>query len=178
VSIDPALHDALTHDWETIRPRLLAVAFSYSRARDVADDLVNETWLALREGRRTWNRDKQPSLFGFAASVVGSLWANARKGGRKKYEVSAPDNGPEYSPPSAPNPEKLNTIKQEREKRLEALVASFEGDEICRKLVALFVDGVDGASEQASALGVSAEDIYKARKRLKTAMDRLDNRER
>jgi hypothetical protein len=174
--IDPVLEQALVREWVIILPRLLDYARTCSRSRERAKELVQEAWLALRDGRRTWNRDKVPAFFDFAASVIGSLWTRDVRGGRRKYEVDGEDDR-HAAPASAPNPEQLAAMKEEHEQRLAKLLASFDEGDLCHALVPLFEQGIGGALEQAERLGVSVEEIYKAHRRFKYAMDKMDGRE-
>jgi len=171
--VDPVLEEAIALQWVDLRPRLLDFARGLTRSRDVGRDLVDDAYIALREGRRTWNRDKQPDLFDFAVGVLRSLWSNDTTGARAKLEIGASDHQINYAPTSAPNPEQLSAMKEEHEhldERMAKLRALFEEGDPCRELLALYEEGVDGAAEQAARLGLPVDIVYAARKRLQYAL--------
>jgi RNA polymerase sigma-70 factor (ECF subfamily) len=163
---DPAAFDAV---YEAYRPRLFGFLVRLSRRRDVAEDLLEETWLRLVARRATLDEDARlaPWLFAVARNLYFS-W-------RRSRAVDA-DRTSELDP-SWPAPETgaspfESAARAELERRVEAALARLP----LRDREVLLLVGVEGLtpSEAARVCRVPAVTLrarlYRARERLAAEM--------
>ncbi len=159
---DPAAFDAV---YESYRPRLFGFLVRLSRRRDVAEDLLEETWLRLIARRATLDEDARlaPWLFAVARNLYFS-W-------RRSRAVDA-DRASELDPswPAAETGASPfeSAARAELERRVEAALARLP----LRDREVLLLVGVEGLtpSEAAGVCGVSAVTL---RARLHRARERL-----
>jgi RNA polymerase sigma-70 factor (ECF subfamily) len=164
---DPAAFEAV---YEAYRPRLFSFLVRLSRRRDVAEDLLEETWLRL-VGRVTTLQDEArlgPWLFAVARNLYFS-WRRSR--GVDDTRTSELD-------PSWPAPERGDSpfeaaARAELERRVEAALGRLS----LRDREVLLLVGVEGMtpSEAAEVCGWSAGTLrarlHRARERLAAEMD-------
>jgi RNA polymerase sigma-70 factor (ECF subfamily) len=151
--------------YEAFRPRLFAFLVRLSRRRDVAEDLLEETWLRLvaRAGDLTDDTRLGPWLFTVARNLHSS-WRRARALEAERVAVLTP---------SWPEPERGESpfeaaARSETERRLETALARLpQRDREVLLLVA--VEGLTPAAA-ATVCGLTPEAL---RKRLQRARERL-----
>jgi RNA polymerase sigma-70 factor (ECF subfamily) len=151
--------------YETFRPRLFGFLARLSRRRDVAEDLLEETWLRLvaRASELTDDTRLGPWLFTVARNLFAS-WCRHRAvdaGRIFDLALSWPGALPRESPFEA-------AARGETERRLEAALARLPARD---REVLLLVAGEElSPSEAAAVLGLAPEAV---RKRLQRARERL-----
>ena len=164
---DPAAFEAV---YEAFRARLFGFLVRISRRRDVAEDLLEETWLRLVTRVETLSDDARlgPWLFTVARNLHCSWRRSRAVDGSRTSELD----------PSWPAPERGDSpfaaaACNETERRLEDALSRLSLAD--RELLLLV--GVEGLtpSEAAGVVGVSAVVIrarlHRARQRLAEAMD-------
>ncbi len=159
---DPAAFEAV---YEAYRPRLFGFLVRLSRRRDVAEDLLEETWLRLVARTATLDDDARlaPWLFTVARNLCFS-W-------RRSRAVDATRTGD--LDPSWPAPERGDSpfesaARAELERRVEAALSRLP----LRDREVLLLVGVEGLtpSEAAGVCGLPAATL---RARLHRARERL-----
>jgi RNA polymerase sigma-70 factor (ECF subfamily) len=157
---DPAAFEAI---YEAYRPRLFGFLARLSRRRDVAEDLLEETWLRLvaRAGALTDDTRLGPWLFTVARNLFASWCRHRALDDGRILDLAVSWPGPVESPFEA-------TARGETERRLEAALACLPPRD---REVLLLVSG-EGLTpaEAAGALSLTPEAV---RKRLQRARERL-----
>lgn len=159
---DAAAFEAI---YEAYRPRLFSFLARLSRRRDVAEDLLEETWLRLvaRASELTDETRLGPWLFTVARHLFAS-WCRHRavdEGRLFDFALSWPGTLPGESPFE-------QAARSETEERLEAALARLPNRD---REVLLLVAGEElSPAEAAAVLGLSPEVV---RKRLQRARERL-----
>jgi RNA polymerase sigma-70 factor (ECF subfamily) len=159
---DTAAFEAI---YEAFRPRLFSFLVRLSRRRDVAEDLLEETWLRLvtRASELTDDTRLGPWLFTVARNLFAS-WCRHRAVDESRildFALSWPGSLPRESPFES-------AARGETERRLEAGLARLPARD---REVLLLVAGEDlSPTEAAVVLGLSPEAV---RKRLQRARERL-----
>ncbi len=159
---DAAAFEAI---YEAFRPRLFSFLVRLSRRRDVAEDLLEETWLRLvaRAAELTDETRLGPWLFTVARHLFAS-WCRHRAVDESRlfdFALSWPGAFRGESPFEA-------AAHSETEQRLETALARLATRD---REVLLLVAGEDlSPAEAAAALGLSPEAL---RKRLQRARERL-----
>ena len=159
---DSAAFEAI---YEAFRPRLFSFLARLSRRRDVAEDLLEETWLRLvtRAGDLSDDTRLGPWLFTVARNLFAS-WCRHRAVDDDRildFALSWPGALPRESPFEA-------TARSETERRLEAALARLPARD---REVLMLVGGEEmSPSEAAALLGLAPEAV---RKRLQRARERL-----
>ena len=164
---DPAAFDAI---YEAYRPRLFGFLVRLSRRRDVAEDLLEETWLRLVTRSATLTDDARlgPWLFTVARNLYFS-WRRSRA-----VDVSRTSE----LDPAWPAPERGDSpfeaaARRELERRVEAALARLP----LRDRELLLLVGVEGLtpSEAAGVCGLPAVTLrarlHRAREKLAAEMD-------
>ena len=157
---DPAAFEAI---YEAYRPRLFSFLARLSRRRDVAEDLLEETWLRLVARARELTDDTRlgPWLFTVARNLFASWCRHRALHEDRILDVAISWPGPGESPFEA-------TARGEMERRLEAALARLPSRD--REILLLVAAEDITPSEAASALGLAPEAV---RKRLQRARERL-----
>ena len=159
---DTAAFEAI---YEAYRPRLFSFLARLSRRRDVAEDLLEETWLRLvtRASELTDETRLGPWLFTVARNLFAS-WCRHRAVDESRildFALSWPGALPRESPFE-------QAARGETERRLETALARLPARD---REVLLLVAGEDlSPAEAAAVLGLSPEAV---RKRLQRARERL-----
>ena len=159
---DPAAFEAI---YEAFRARLFSFLARLSRRRDVAEDLLEETWLRLvtRAPELTDDTRLGPWLFTVARNLFAS-WCRHRAVDESRildFALSWPRALLRESPFES-------TARGETERRLEAALARLPTRD---REVLLLVAGEElSPAEAAAVLGLSPEAL---RKRLQRARERL-----
>jgi RNA polymerase sigma-70 factor (ECF subfamily) len=159
---DSAAFEAI---YEAFRPRLFSFLVRLSRRRDVAEDLLEETWLRLvaRAPELTDDTRLGPWLYTVARNLFAS-WCRHRavdEGRVFDLALSWPGALPLESPFDS-------AARTETERRIEAALAHLPARD---REVLLLVAGEDlSPGEAAAVLGLAPE---AARKRLQRARERL-----
>ena len=164
---DPAAFEAI---YEAHRPRLFGFLVRLSRRRDVAEDLLEETWLRLvkRAGTLTDDACVGPWLFTVARNLYFSWRRSRAVDATRTTELD----------PSWPAPERGDSpfeaaARAELEGRVEAALARLA----LRDREVLMLVGVEGLtpSEAAAVCGLPAVTLrarlHRARERLAVEMD-------
>ena len=157
---DAAAFEAI---YEAFRPRLFSFLARLSRRRDVAEDLLEETWLRLVTKASDLADDTRlgPWLFTVARNLFAS-WCRHRALDDERILDRA------WSWPDARESPFEAAARGETERRLEAALARLPSRD---REVLLLVAGEElSPSEAASVLGLSPEAV---RKRLQRARARL-----
>jgi RNA polymerase sigma-70 factor (ECF subfamily) len=159
---DPAAFDAI---YEAFRPRLFSFLARLSRRRDVAEDLLEETWLRLVTKAPDLADDSRlgPWLFTVARNLFASWCRHPALHEDRLFDGVLPWPGalPRESPFEA-------VARGETERRLEAALARLPPRD--REVLLLVGAEELSPSEAAAALGLAAEAV---RKRLQRARERL-----
>jgi len=159
---DTAAFEAI---YEAFRPRLFSFLARLSRRRDVAEDLLEETWLRLvtKAGDLTDDTRLGPWLFTVARNLFAS-WCRHRavdEGRIFAFALSWPGALPRESPFES-------AARGETERRLESALARLPPRD---REVLLLVAGEElSPAEAAAVLGLAPEAV---RKRLQRARERL-----
>ena len=164
---DSAAFEAI---YEAFRPRLFSFLARLSRRRDVAEDLLEETWLRLvaRAGTLTDDARVGPWLF----TVARNLYFSWRRS-RAVDEARTSDLDPAWPAPERGDSPFEAAARAELERRVEAALARLP---LPDREVLLLV-GVEGLtpSEAAAVCGLPAVTLrarlHRARERLAVEMD-------
>jgi RNA polymerase sigma-70 factor (ECF subfamily) len=151
--------------YEAFRPRLFGFLVRLSRRRDVAEDLLEETWLRLvaRAGRLRDDTELGPWLFTVARNLHSS-WRRARALESDRLAVLTPC-WPE--PEGGESPFEA-AARSETERRLEGALARLP----LRDREVLLLVAVEGLAPRAAA-SVCGTTPAALRKRLQRARERL-----
>jgi RNA polymerase sigma factor (sigma-70 family) len=163
---DPAAFEAI---YEAYRPRLYGFLVRLSRRRDVAEDLLEETWLRLVTRAATLLDDARlaPWLFAVARNLYVS-WLRSRAVDAARTS----DLEPAWPAPERGDSPFEAVARAELEARVEAALARLP----LRDREVLLLVGVEGLtpSEAASVCGLPAATLrarlHRARERLVAAM--------
>ncbi len=151
--------------YEAYRPRLFSFLARLSRRREVAEDLLDETWLRLIA--RSSKLSDDTCLAAWLFTVARNLHASWRRHRALDEDrvVDAPATWPDPAPGESPFDA---AARDETERRLERALASLSlGD---REVLLMIGVGGVGAEDAARALGLSYQAL---RKRLQRARERL-----
>lgn len=159
---DPTAFEAV---YEEFRPRLFSFLVRLSRRRDIAEDLLEETWLRLARHCRELGDDSCLSawLFTVARNLFTS-WCRRSAVDEDRLSELTPS-----WPLAAPGETPFEAAaRSESERRIEMALARLP----VRYRETLLLVGVEGfsPSEAASCLGISPEAL---RKRLQRAREKL-----
>jgi RNA polymerase sigma-70 factor (ECF subfamily) len=151
--------------YEAFRPRLFSFLARLSRRRDVAEDLLEETWLRLVTRAPELSDDTRlgPWLYTVARNLFSS-WCRHRAVDESRLSdlaLSWPGALPRESPFES-------AARGERERRLEAALARLTSAD--REVLLLVAAEELSPSEAAAVLGLTPEAL---RKRLQRARERL-----
>jgi hypothetical protein len=181
-------------DWRDLCPKLEAYAVDKKATAAQAADAVQSVVENFLTGKRVWNPEKHPDLFGVLCLAVQSTLNHEWESARLKYEVDGdrhpdgpeglarsprrrtdtPEGLPDASdgdgPPSTPR-----AVREGREEEaLAALRQRLTGDSVALSVFSLVVDeGIDQPSSQAERLGLPVETVYDARDRISRHVKRL-----
>ncbi len=159
---DPAAFDAV---YEAYRPRLFGFLVRLSRRRDVAEELLEETWLRLVARKATLNEDARlaPWLFAVARNLYFS-WRRSRAVDATRTS----DLDPSWPAPETGASPFESAARAEFERTVERALARLP----LRDREVLLLVGVEGLtpSEAAGVCGVTAAAL---RARLHRARERL-----
>jgi RNA polymerase sigma-70 factor (ECF subfamily) len=159
--------------YEAYRPRLFSFLVRLSRSRDVAEDLLEETWLRLatRAGDLRDDTRLGPWLYTVARNLHAS-WRRSRALEAERTSELAPA-WPE--PPRGESPFEA-AARSETEYRLEKALAQLPLRD--REVLLLVASEGLSPSDAAAAWGVTPEAVRKrlqrARERLAGEMERLE----
>ena len=163
------IHDSIATISEADMARLVAAAKGFSRLCGIeADDLLQEAFTRVLEGRRTCERGI--ALVRFLCGVMKSLASQenqARKDGfrptvvMRKGEPVLPD-----VPADDPSPERSAISAIDDRPRLADIEAAAEGDEQVQLLMEAIYDEMRGAELQ-ELLGVDEKGLAAVRKRFR-----------
>jgi RNA polymerase sigma-70 factor (ECF subfamily) len=164
---DPAAFEAI---YEAHRPRLFGFLVRLSRRRDVAEDLLEETWLRLVTRCATLTDDARvgPWLF----TVARNLYFSWRRS-RAVDEARTSELDPAWPAPERGDSPFAAAARAELERRVEAALARLP----LRDRELLLLVGVEGLtpSEAAGVCGIPAVTLrarlHRAREKLAAEMD-------
>ena len=159
---DPAAFEAV---YEAYRPRLFGFLVRLSRRRDVAEDLLEETWLRLVARTATLHDEARlgPWLFAVARNLYFS-----RRRSRAVDEARTSDLDPSWPAPEQGDSPFEAVARAELERRVEAALARLP----LRDREVMLLVGVEGLtpSEAAGVCGLPAVTL---RARLHRAREKL-----
>ena len=158
--------EAFDQVYAAFNPRLFNFLARLSRRRDVAEDLLEETWLRVVAHAPRLRDDTRlaPWLF----TIARNLYASYCRSRLLDYDVMA---GLHLWPVQAPEPSPFETAAAgELQKRVEAALATLPGT--CRE--ALLLVALEGLtpSEAAAVCGVSAETMRQRLSRARALLAR------
>ena len=164
---DPAAFEAI---YETYRPRLFGFLVRLSRRRDVAEDLLEETWLRLVNRCETLADDARlgPWLF----TVARNLYCSWRRS-RAVDETRTSELDPTWPAPERGDSPFEAAARRELERRVEAALGRLP----LRDRELLLLVGVEGLtpSEAAGVCGIPPVTLrarlHRAREKLAAEMD-------
>jgi len=164
---DPAAFEAI---YEAYRPRLFGFLVRLSRRRDLAEDLLEETWLRLVTRSATLADDARlgPWLFTVARNLYFS-WRRSRAVDASRTS----ELDPAWPAPEGGDSPFESAARAELERRVEAALACLP----LRDRELLLLVGVEGLtpSEAAAVCGVPTVTLrarlHRAREKLAAAMD-------
>jgi hypothetical protein len=172
--------DEIRSRWESeLHQTVFALGVRYRRNPRGGQELQNETYLALFDGDRTWNRERYPTAKDFVLSVARSICSHTRRAARAKHRGGWVDGLEDTEPSSKPNPQELLEMKQEHaegEGAVAKLDGALEGEEDARKVLRLFAEGVDDLDAQATELGQPPEATKKLRRRVRDVARKIFKR--
>jgi RNA polymerase sigma factor (sigma-70 family) len=151
--------------YDAYRPRLFSFLARLSRRRDVAEDLLDETWLRLVACAPRLSVDT--CLAAWLFTVARHLHASWRR--HRALDEDRITDAPATWPDPAPGESPFDAAARDQtERRLERALASLSlGD---REVLLMIGVGGVGAEDAAQALGLSYQAL---RKRLQRARERL-----
>jgi RNA polymerase sigma-70 factor, ECF subfamily len=159
---DASAFDAV---YEAYRPRLFSFLVRLSRRRDVADDLLDETWLRLITCASRLTDDT--CLAAWLFTVARNLHASWRRH-RALDEDRIADAPATWPDPAAGESPFEAAARDETERRLERALAALALKD--REVLLMVSVGGMAPQDAADALGLSPERL---RKRLQRARERL-----
>jgi RNA polymerase sigma-70 factor (ECF subfamily) len=176
---DPETLRLLVETWSTMLPRLLKEALKMTRAVADAEDLVQETYLAVAQGSRRWYPRTCPDFYWFVHGTMRSLWSHdtrdAALHASVQFEPGEPGSAQLASTIS--DPEGLGILKQSAEHRaglrrtLRFMVAN---DPLAAAIVDLPDEAEDeNTAELATRLGVDKDDVERAWDRVRYAAAKM-----
>jgi hypothetical protein len=155
----------------------------YSNA--LLDDLIYEAVMRVLDGRRRWDIDKQPDPHVYLGGVIGSLWthfARDEKARRKREAAEPEEEAFDWRSRRTPNPLELLIAKEEEEEfqlLRQDFAAEFKAtDTRAHAYLALTQEEIYDPSEQAKRLGITIEETYTLRARIKRVLDRFIEQQR
>jgi hypothetical protein len=158
-------------DWGDIRARLIAIACSWTRSRDEAEELADAVIIDCCDPLAApWQPSAQPDLLLHAMSVMRSRLSAERK--KKRVRADARNVGTlvELAPRSPDAAELLEDAeRRERDDRILGAARRRLSDSD-RVLFDLTCEGIDKPADQARRLVRPIQDIRRARERIKYAL--------
>ncbi len=151
--------------YEAFRARVFSFLVRLSRRRDVAEDLLEETFLRLVARAR--DLDTDTSLAAWLFTVARNLYASWCRH-RAVHEDRISELSPSWPAPAPGETPFEATARNETERRLETALARLALKD--REVILLVAVEQFTPSEAALALGLTAEAL---RKRLQRARERL-----
>jgi DNA-directed RNA polymerase specialized sigma24 family protein len=170
---------------------LLSAAHGHMRNTADAEDLLQETLRIALERGDPAEPDDPVAVRLFLGSIMNSRAANRRRAERRHpttpYDEQGRPGDAEGTPideanhsttlsASIPNPERALIEREEeafRQATKAALREALAGDDIARQMFDLADAGVRGSAEFAKRIGCSADDIYRAQRRITRHAQRL-----
>lgn len=155
--------------YTTYFPRLLEFSFRYLRSREAAEDVVQETMLAIWRGRENLTIKGKLSAYLYGAIRNRSLKVSRHLGIVQRFERAAdPMQQMLSSPPSAPDAE----VSAESERAVVRDAVSRLSDSQQRVILLKWQDNLSG-EEIAQVLGVSREAAWKQIQRAENSLRAL-----
>lgn len=159
-------------DWGALRKRLFGLAYFWTRSRPVAEELADQVIVDCCDPRaKPWNPIEEPDLAAHAVRVMGNLLSAERKKREVRKDPVNVATVRELAPrPGTPEQEFDAAENRARDERVLAASRKELSDEFDRRLLDLWVDGIDKPAAQAVRLECRIEDIRRARERIKYAI--------
>lgn len=155
--------------YTTYFPRLLEFSFRYLRSREAAEDVVQETMLAIWRGRENLTIKGKLSAYLYGAIRNRSLQVSRHLGIVQRFERAAdPMQQMLSSPPSAPDAE----VSAESERAVVRDAVSRLSDSQQRVILLKWQDDLSG-EEIAQVLGISREAAWKQIQRAENSLRAL-----
>ena len=173
-------------DWGRIHAELVEFALRRVKGKDRADDLAQEAIRRVLDANwEPWDPVAKPSLLEFLMGIVNRIVSNERSGHRVHRELAmdrTAEQGTRARRVAAQaekvvsgeaSPETRVIAAQLASRRMERLRGEIAEDVPLQKLVAQREDNVTKASEQATAMSCSVEEVYFANRRLNRIVARV-----
>jgi hypothetical protein len=146
-------------------------------------DLAAEAIVSVLDGTRAWDRATHPDLLKFLKSAINSMVSNLVRldENRKERRMAAPagqgnrgKDPPEYQLASPePNPFQATAASFDYEVLRAPLMKELEGDADAVAMLECIEADMRKPAEMAELRGCSVEHIYNARKRIRSAVERV-----
>ena len=162
-------------NWKLITKKLVAytrwkVLGRYLPQGKTPEDIAQEAVIKVWEGKRRWDPQKYPDIYEFLKTVVNSEISHLFESKNPKYLEDIRENGEIRD--LMPNPEEAFLLQEEYEKAIvfkEELEKSLEKDKDEQALLVLICleDEITKPQEIAQKTGLSINEVYKAKKRIR-----------
>ena len=151
---------------------------------ELIDELVMEAVTRVLEGRRKWDTEQHPDAFAYFGGVIGSLWTHFARGEKtrrqKEQEVADGERPFDWHTRRPRTPLEL-LIEKEEEEEYRLMRADFEAEfdrdtrtgRLALSFLAVTQNEVYDPGEQARLLGITIEETYRLRERVKRVLDRF-----
>jgi DNA-directed RNA polymerase specialized sigma24 family protein len=156
-----------------------AFAYRLTKSKDLAYEITQTSFMLLYTTRR-WNPDGPVPLARHMLGIVKSVVSNRRtaKGPKREAEAGATFLSAVGDTTRSAEEANLEHAEHERgragaERVLEKLRARLAGNDVALRRLEIMASSVDKPSEQARALKVRVEDIYRAREATQYHLKRI-----
>lgn len=180
------MHDLEKYDWDDISQKLTGFASrrlgSRGSLRD-AEEIAQEALTKFLDPEYAdWDRQKQPDLLQHLGSIVNGILIDRVRKWRTERDYEKDYHHflvlTRYG--EALSPEKFAVLTDYVQRTYDLLFERTESDKIVEQILALELEDVHEAAEQAARLNLPIADIRNARRRLdahRTAVDKILNTE-
>ena len=153
-------------DWNAIYRRLVAYGIVHHRlsledAEQVAQEALGRFF---DPAYAAYDPQTHNDLLRFLRSTVNGIVVNQHRRQASSADWFVRSVGLVETEPS---PEDYAIAAEHAHIVLEKLTQRTAADPLARRIIATTLDGIHGATEQAETLGVSIEEVYRARRRIK-----------
>jgi DNA-directed RNA polymerase specialized sigma24 family protein len=175
----PELH-GLTHDeFKGLCEAAWAFAYRLTKSKDLADEITQTSFVLLYTTRR-WNPDGAVPLARHVLGIVKSVVSHRRtaKGPKRDAEAGATFLAAAGDTARSAEEANLEHAEYERgragaERVLEKLRARLAENDVALRRMEVMASSVDKPAEQARALKVSVEEVYRARQATQYHLKRI-----
>jgi len=154
-------------DWKLLTKHLTGFAFKRTgrRSMALAKDLAQEAITRAFTDVEGWDPNKEPLLKNLCRRVIGLASGDMRRR-RNALECELDDEVEENADDGKETPDELLDKKRYSDLFRRRLGQRLAGDEPAMMLVTLQAEGIDAVADQASASGLTVEEVREARRRV------------